>query len=138
MGKGSSSSSTTSTSETINADQRVAAEGSAIAIGAGAAYTPIYNFPKEVADFANRVLDFSAGVLEKANEAVQKVIASNENTVYGALAAGEKATSEANVTSAAALTTAQTGTSLNLNNILPFAIIGVVVIVAINLFKRRG
>lgn len=113
-----------------------------MAIGAGAQYTPsttnIDNFPQEVAAYAKKLLDFTGGILSGANDLIAKVISANESALEKALSGGEKSVAAANETTAAAVQTSQTGTSLNLNNILPTVIVGAVIIAGLMFFKKKG
>jgi len=140
MGKGSSESNTTSQSSTTNADQRVAAEGSGVAIGAGAQYSPVYTneFSQGVATAFKQIIDFSAGALSGASDLIAKALAINENTVNTAAASTDKTIAGVNQTALAAVSpgTATTGTLTS--SLIPLGIIGAVIIIAINLFKKKG
>jgi len=140
MGKGSSESSTTtqSTSSTTNADQRVAAEGGGVAVGAGAEYNVSYQFPDAVKEFANRLIDFTGGVLSGVNETLRAALASNEAVVNAGFTAGTKQVSEAQQTALAAVSPTTANTNSIMTNLIPIAIIGGIVLVSINLFKKRG
>ena len=152
MAKGTSESTTTSQSSTTNADQRVAATEQAVAIGAGAQYNPststtsetniAYNFPKEVADFANKLLDFAGGILSGVNETLQKNLAVNESLVNNALntsvTGASQAVAEANKTALAAVSPSTAATSTITGNLIPLAVIGGVIMIVLNLFKKRG
>jgi hypothetical protein len=87
---------------------------------------------------ANHLLDFTGGVLNKANETLQKMIETNEGVINKTVESADKSVSSANNTTTAAVNTAQTGTSLNLNNLIPMAIIGVVVIAGLMVFRKKG
>jgi hypothetical protein len=146
MGKGSSESSTTtqSTSSTTNADQRVAAEGGGVAIGAGAEYSyspseiTTYEFPSAVADFANKLLSFAGDILGGANETLRAALASNEAVVNAGFASGTKAISEAQETALAAVSPTTANTNSIMTNLIPIAIVGGIVLIVVNLFKKRG
>jgi len=142
MGKGSSESSTTSTSSTTNADQRVAAAEQGVAIGAGAQYTPVstitYNFPKEVSDFANNLLSFAKDILGGANETLKAALAANENVVNTGFKSNSAATSQAQETALAAVSPETATTNSLTKNLIPLGIIGAVILIAVNIFKRKA
>jgi len=102
-----------------------------------------------VATFAKQLVDFAGNILSGANETFNKLITSNEglvtkvlntNTgVVGSVLSGSgEAISAASATAKEALSTAQLGADSILSKILPIAVIGGLVVLAINAFKKRG
>lgn len=82
----SSSSKSSNASETSNADNRVAVDGTGnVAVGPGASYTN--SFSPDVADFANKVLDFAGDVLQGGAGLVEKTVSQNANTTASAVTA---------------------------------------------------
>lgn len=79
----SSESSSNTTQNTQNYDQRVAADNAGIAIGPGSSYNN--NFSDQVANVLTKMIDFSAGTVSKAVETTSQAV--NANTALSTAAA---------------------------------------------------
>jgi ABC-type molybdate transport system substrate-binding protein len=131
---GKSSSSSASTTETVTQDQRVGAEGNAIAVGAGGSF--INEFPDEaraaVEDAFNAVIQTSSGSQQFASDVLQggQTLASESINLAAELAtAGIRLASQTTATAGSSLAIVaerqkQDETGAQLQDILPFIGVG--------------
>ena len=147
MSMSTSPSNSESQANTSTTDQRVGADNQSVAIGSGGSYAITDNFPIEVANFVNKLVDFSNNVLAGANATFNKLIGSNENIVTQslnnnngivgtALAGSASAVNAAGKTASDALSTAQLGADSILGKVLPMVVIGGVIVLAIWAYKK--
>ena len=153
-GKSQSSSSTTTQTTTQQYDQRVGAEGGAVALGQGASLSINEQFPENVAKAFNELINLArdAGELiinsnQNLQEVTKNALASNEKTVQMAL---EKVNAQGrisadvskNTTEALAklLETQGKGASTIFTDLFPYIAAGIIGLVAIVIYlntKKR-
>jgi hypothetical protein len=143
MGKGGSQS--TSSNQTANYDQRVAAEGEGLALGAGAAIITQNEFGDNVSGAFKSLVDFATKSLDSIATSQEQNVALNENTLNSAADIVKTALEAVKVSGQAALATvtaneqAQNPVSATTNsttNITKYLIIGAVVLGLIFILKK--
>jgi len=126
MAKNDSSSSTASSQQ--NYDNRVAADGGAIAIGAGGSY--VNTFSSDVAgtltSIIDRVLNFSGDVLSKGSDLVSAQVAAGERTTANAISSNQQISQNA-----------QLGNSSLLTQLMPIMAIGAVGLIIFSSFRKK-
>jgi len=131
MAKGSSSSSTSTTSltETINADQRVAADNSALALGAGASLEINQQFSQDVKEAFIKLIDLAAGAGDLVQASTQQVKDASQAAINASQAAVETVSKQ--------VTTTQAGGNTIFQQIFPYVAAVAVVAVVIILNKKK-
>lgn len=149
-----SSSPTTTTTTTQQYDQRVGAEGGAVALGQGASLSVQEQFPENVARAFNELINLARGAgeliinsNENLQEATKNALASNEKALQlalekvGAQGAISADVSKSTTESLAKLLETQTkGASTIYTDIFPYIAAGIIGLVAIVIYlnaKKR-
>lgn len=105
MGKSGSSSSSTTENTTANYDQRVAADGSGLALGSGAAIITENAFSDNVAKAYQALVDFASGALTTVKETQQQAVSLGERAVNSAVESSQNAIQATGESSSKALDT---------------------------------
>lgn len=124
MSRSESSSTQTSQSTTINQDQRIANESGTV-IDTEGNFTINNSFGQDVQKAFDKVLDLSAGVLDSAGNIIRESIQANEKALDNSVTQSNNA-----------LDRLQLGNASLIKDTVPLIIIGVLGVVAINMFKK--
>lgn len=126
MGGGGSSTASTSTTQNLSQDNRVAADNGALALGQGATYTVNDQFDGNVSDAFSKLVDLVSNTVTAAGQIVVNSQNQQQKSNTDSLSAVGSAYNDQNL-----------GTSQVFQNMIPLVLIAAVVVVVAWLFLRR-